>query len=130
MWKHASLSRVLFSPPLHRLFPNARGRKCYSIVSRKAIASRNTHRFRARFFIRTIPLLLFFCFVFFLSLSPVIAAIYYNRGIIAKMRYFKYHTLGGIGGKFKAVICGNTPPTGGLHSFRFPGKFLDCFCHR
>lgn len=39
----------------------------------------------------------FFLF-FFLSLSPVIAAIYYNRGIIAKVRYFKYHTLGGIGG--------------------------------
>lgn len=86
-----------FSPPFHRLFPNTRGRKCYSIVSRKAIASRNTHRFRARFFIRTIPLLLFFLFCFF-SLSPVIAAIYYNRGIIAKVRYFKYHTLGGIGG--------------------------------
>lgn len=40
----------------------------------------------------------FFFVLFFFSLSPVIAAIYYNRGIIAKVRYFKYHTLGGIGG--------------------------------
>lgn len=77
MWKHASLSRVLFPSPDCFLMLEA-GSDRLARVSRKALESEVRIDFEQDFSFQRFHF-------FFLFFSPVIAAIYYNRDIIAKV---------------------------------------------
>lgn len=123
MWKHASLSRVLFpSPDRFPMLEAGSAVRSPRARFEKSSRERSTHWFRARFFIPTIP------FLFFLFFSPVIAAIYYNRDIIAKVWYISnIIRLEESWGKFKATICGNTPPWVGCVLSRFLASFSIVF---
>lgn len=80
MWKHASLSRVLFPSP--DCFPMLEAERVpfdrLARVSRKALESEVRIDFVQDFSFQRFHF-------FFLFFSPVIAAIYYNRDIIAKV---------------------------------------------
>lgn len=131
----SSVNRIprLVPPPSPRLF-DARGNAVRSLARhfREKLLERSKYALISRKIFHSNDSITFFTLS---RLSTVITAIYYHRDIIVKRvaRYFKYHTLverGRIREKFKAVICGNTPPRGFLHSLRPRANFLDCFCHR